>query len=153
MRLKTVAILSGFALAGLVLGLIGNGSFAADPNPGTQAQSSRTNGIQQAITAQLESFNKDDAAGAFAHASPGIKRQFGSPERFAAMVARGYPQLFKSRSAEFLELGPVHGKMMQRVRVVGEDGRVVIAAYAMIEIDGRWLIDGCWLMKRPGTDV
>lgn len=148
MRLTTITTLAAFAFAGLVLGVIAQVVSAADPGPPDRAGS-----IQATIRAQLNHFNRDDAEGAFSFASPNIKRQFRTAQRFATMVARGYPQIFKSTSAEFLELGPVHGRMMQRVKIVGADGRVVLAAYAMIEVDGKWLIDGCWLMKAPGTEV
>jgi len=109
-----------------------------------------SNDIQAVILEQMKSFQADDAAGAFAHASPNIQKRFGNAGRFLAMVAKGYPQIYRSSDATFLDLERAHGRLFQRVLVTGQDGSTVLAAYSMVEIDGVWRIDGCWLLEQTG---
>ena len=45
--------------------------------------------IQAVISAQIEAFRAGDVAGAFAYASDGIRRIFGTADTFATMVGRG----------------------------------------------------------------
>uniref|UniRef100_UPI00403F8DA0 DUF4864 domain-containing protein n=1 Tax=Microcoleus sp. OTE_8_concoct_300 TaxID=2964710 RepID=UPI00403F8DA0 len=42
--------------------------------------------IRSVVEKQLQAFQKDDAAGAFAFASPGIQQQFRTAENFMHMV-------------------------------------------------------------------
>ena len=63
------------------------------------------------------------------------------------MVGRGFPQIFRSRSAKFLKLDLVEDRLVQTVLIEGADGTFVTAAYDMIEIDGSWRINGCTLVK------
>ncbi|WP_206602953.1 DUF4864 domain-containing protein [Leptolyngbya ohadii] len=57
--------------------------------------------IRAMIERQLQAFQQDDAAGAFAFASPGIQAQCGTPENFMRMVQRGYAPVYRPRSVEF----------------------------------------------------
>ncbi|MEL6373723.1 MAG: DUF4864 domain-containing protein [Pseudomonadota bacterium] len=112
------------------------------------AQSARDRAaIQGVITRQLDAFKLDDKSRAFSFASPTIQRMMGSPERFLALVARSYPQVYRSKSHRFLTLGLNGNRLVQRVLVEGENGSVVTALYEMVRVDGTWRINGCRLIR------
>ncbi len=102
--------------------------------------------IREVISQQLNAINNDDGQAAFAIASPNIQTMFGSPATFMSMVERGYPQIYRSRSHRFLNIDDSSGTLQQRVLVEGETGSVIVR-YEMIEIDGRWRINGCIIEK------
>lgn len=102
--------------------------------------------IREVISQQLNAINNDDGQAAFAIASPNIQTMFGSPATFMSMVERGYPQIYRSRSHRFLNIDDSSGTLQQRVLVEGETGSVIVR-YEMIEIDGRWRINGCRIEK------
>jgi hypothetical protein len=115
--------------------------------------STHQDAIQGVIGQQLDAFRYDDGERAFALASPGIQAMFGDPETFLRMVARAYPQVYKPRSAQFLDLSQERGHLVQRVLVQGRDGKFVFALYDMVEIEGRWRVNGCVLRVAPGHNV
>jgi hypothetical protein len=106
--------------------------------------------IRTVIESQIAAFRRDDGAGAFAHASPTIKRMFGTPENFMDMVRGGYPQVYRPSAVGFGELMRAGDRLVQLVDIVGPDGLPVIAAYEMErQPDGTWQINGCSLMRPP----
>ena len=110
------------------------------------AQDPRDAEIQSAISRQVDAFRRDDANGAYAIASPTIQEMFGTAGNFLEMVQRGYPQVYRPRSLTFGKLQEVDGKLLQRVIIQGPDGAIVTAVYEMVQIDGRWRINGCYLL-------
>jgi len=110
-----------------------------------QAQGDPIEAIQNVIRQQVEHFNDDNAAGAFAIAAPSIQEKFGTPERFLQLVAKGYPQIYRAQSLKFLTLKPHYGSLIQRVLVRDSADRISIAAYAMVRVEGDWRIAGCWM--------
>ncbi len=69
-------------------------------------------------------------------------------------IARTFPQLVHSRSAEFGELRRVDGFIAQLVRVIALDGSTTHAVYLLIrQADGVWLIDGCVCAPKPGGSL
>ncbi|NBB68913.1 MAG: DUF4864 domain-containing protein [Alphaproteobacteria bacterium] len=110
--------------------------------------------IGAVVQAQLDAFRRDAATEAFGHASPGIRRMFETPERFMAMVERGYAPVYRPRRVEFRNVVRYRGRITQRVYVVGSDGEPVIANYLMErQDDGSWRIDGCVLEEVPDIGV
>ena len=104
--------------------------------------------IRLVIERQIEAFRRDDGAAAFGLAAPAIRRQFGTPENFLGMVARGYRPVYRPSDVAFGALVEIEGKLVQRVTVVGPDGRPVLALYIMEQQpDGTWLINGCILAE------
>ncbi len=83
------------------------------------------------IEKQIQAFQRDDAPGAFAQASPFIQSMFRTPERFMAMVRAGYQAVYRPRAYLFLELVPTEGAPTQRVLFTGFDGETVIALSSM----------------------
>lgn len=103
--------------------------------------------IRTVIERQIEALRQDDAAGAFAFASPSIQAKFGTPTHFMAMVQTAYQPVYRPRHVAFQELRIVDGVPLQQVLLVGADGVPVLALYIMEkQSDGAWKIDGCYLM-------
>lgn len=121
----------------------------ADPAPApAPAATADRAAIAEVIARQLDAFRRDDAGGAFAFASPGIRAMTGSPERFMEMVRAGYAPVYRSREARFLDLSRVEGRLVQRVLLTGADGSLATALYYMeAQPDGSWRIAGCELIE------
>ncbi|MCZ6455511.1 MAG: DUF4864 domain-containing protein [Alphaproteobacteria bacterium] len=104
--------------------------------------------FQNVIKSQIEAFARDDGEAAFAHSAPAIQQQLGSPGAFMAMVRTGFRPVYRPRSVEFEEHIKVDGNYAQPVRIVGPDGKLVLAMYHMQQqLDGSWRIAG--VMLRP----
>jgi hypothetical protein len=104
--------------------------------------------IHVVIERQIEAFAKDDAAAAFAFASPTIQRKFGTPDDFMAMVRSGYAAVYRPRSLSFGETRLVEGVTVQQVDLIGPDGIGRHAFYLMEhESDGSWRINGVTMTK------
>ena len=103
--------------------------------------------IRDVILSQIDAFQRDDGAAAFALASPGIRGRFGTPDNFMEMVRAGYQAVYRPRSTTFLEIVTLGDRAVQKVLVVGPDGKAVIAMYPMErQRDGSWRTDGCMLV-------
>ena len=104
--------------------------------------------IRAVVEDQLAAFQADDAVRAFSHASPMIRRAFGTPSNFMRMVVTGYPPVYRPRAVEFQDIVTFHGAPTQRVFLIGPDGQSVIALYVMeLQAGGIWKINGCFLIK------
>lgn len=102
--------------------------------------------IQAVIERQIEAFRQDDAAGAFAVASPMIQAKFGSPENFLQMVQTAYQAVYRPQYVAFKDLHVADSMTIQQVFLIGPDGVPVMALYMMEkQPDGAWKIDGCYL--------
>ena len=121
--------------------------------PGTAQEASdlgaaERSAIRKVIESQLAAFQRDDAAGAFAFASPKIQEIFGDPATFMAMVQAGYQPVYRPRRFAFQDLRELRGQPAQEVFFVGPDGKEVLGIYVMDrQPDGRWRIDGVFLVK------
>jgi ketosteroid isomerase-like protein len=104
--------------------------------------------IQDVIGRQLEAFRRDDAAAAFALASPDIQAMFGAPGYFMGMVIHGYPPVYRPQQVAFGALVSENGVPVQKVELIGPDGAAWTALYAMEkQDDGTWKIAGCRLVE------
>ena len=122
--------------------LAGPAAGGETPVPGSAERAS----IRDVIAHQIEAFQHDDAAGAFAFASPSIQQQMGSPERFLNLVQNLYQPVYRPRATSFGALGVEDGQVVQRVELIGPDGRPALALYSMErQPDGTWRISGCRL--------
>jgi hypothetical protein len=110
-------------------------------------------GIRGVIEDQLDAFQRDDWAGAFAHASPGIRSMFRTPENFGRMVRGGYAMVWRPADVEYgpLESGP-RGPV-QIVYFTDAEGGRWVAAYSMTQVDGEWRIDGVRIRRLEDAAV
>jgi hypothetical protein len=111
------------------------------------------NPIATTITDQIAAFQADDFDTAFSYASPNIKRLFGTPERFGQMVRDGYPMVHRPAEVTMLDQSQVDGRILQRVMIRDQSGRVHMLAYQMIETDQGWQINGVQLLRAPEVGV
>lgn len=110
--------------------------------------------IQATVQRQLDAFQKDDAAAAFAQASSTIQMQFGSADKFLEVVKARYQPVYRHRIAFFTEAQRVKGAVIQSVRLTDSDDRVWIALYRMArENDGKWHILGCELLETTSVST
>ena len=134
-------------LLSLTLVLVALPAFAQQPGVIAADQEA----IRTVIERQLEAFRQDDAAGAFAFASPAIQQRFGTPEVFMTMVKTAYQPVYRPRYVAFKDLSMVRGVLTQSVLLVGPDGVPVTAMYLMQQQpNGMWKIDGCYLVSSKG---
>ena len=108
--------------------------------------------IRGVIHRQIDAFRRDDAQGAFALASPGVQRSFGTPERFLDTVRMAYRAVYRPSAVSFLELVVIGGEVVQPVQVTDRSGAVWVAYYAMQrQKDGSWRTSGCHLVQPTRT--
>ena len=133
-RLLRAALATGAALAGL-------------PARGTEAKR-----VRAVIEAQLAAFRADDAARAYAYATPALREQFGSAERFMAMVRETYAVVYRPASVAFLAPERAGEEVLQGVQMTDADGRAWLAVYRLQrQPDRAWRIGGCSLQPRAGV--
>ena len=117
---------------------------AAPPSGEATLRPAEWKAIQQVINEQLKALKAGDGTKAMTYAVPGIREQFGTPERFLRMVREGYSALLEARSNTFLEGAVVDGATIQPLQLVLPDNTVLVALYQMEkQKDGRWRIAGC----------
>lgn len=110
--------------------------------------------VRQVVRAQLDALAVDDAQAAFSYASPGIRAQLGSPERFMAMVKQGYPMVYRPSSVSFLEPTLIEGELAQGVRMADPEGVVWLVVYRLQrQPDKAWRIHGCEVVRRFGQMI
>lgn len=113
-----------------------------------------TKRIQAVVRDQLAAFAADDAARAFGHASAALQRQFGSADRFMAMVRTAYPVVYRPSSVAFLRPELTDGQWTQGVHLTDAQGARWLAVYVMQRDGGKgWRIGGCTLVPAPGRSA
>ncbi len=65
--------------------------------------------IRTVIERQLDALRQDDAASAFALASPEIQAKFETPERFLTMVRTSYQPVYRPRQVVFRDITTLGG--------------------------------------------
>lgn len=109
------------------------------------------NDVIGVIKSQIEAFQRDDGKAAFAFASPDLQDQFGSANAFLKKFSTTYKAVYRPRSVTFLNLAFSRGRLVQRVLLLGPEGRAVVALFPMVRMnDGSWRIDGCVLVPATG---
>lgn len=108
--------------------------------------------VRAVIEAQLAAFRRDDAEGAFALATPGIRASFGTAANFIDMVRSSYGVVYRPSSVQFEAPVIVEGELVQPVRLTDAEGRAWIALYPMQkQPDGSWKTNGCQLGRLAGA--
>ena len=110
--------------------------------------------LRSLVEKQLQAFRADDAAAAYALASPAIREMFPTADIFIGMVRQGYPPVYRPRSFAFGEASDgVTGPELS-VRLDDADGVGWTATYSFQrQPDGSWAISGCRLVKAPDQSV
>ena len=121
----------------------------ADDVPGAPDQSA----IKDVISQQLDAFGKGDGVAAEAFASPMIQQKFASPEAFMGMVKSGYGALIRPKSTRFESLDQTPLGLVQKMSVVDSSGVLWTVAYTMTQVDGKWRISGCFLLKSDAVNA
>ncbi|MEL6767043.1 MAG: DUF4864 domain-containing protein [Pseudomonadota bacterium] len=107
--------------------------------------------IQAVIADQIDAFQRDDLAAAFAHASPGIQGIFRNPSNFGRMVAQGYPMIWRPRRYEMGDIATGPRGLTQTVVFEDDAGALWEADYLMQDVEGTWRINGVQLRRLPGV--
>ena len=103
--------------------------------------------IRCAIESQLQAFQTDDEAAAFALATPGIQATFKTPENFMEMVRAYYHAVYRPRAVVFENVALFQGAPAQPVLLLAPNGEPVRALYQMEQQpNGNWKINGCYLI-------
>ena len=122
--------------------------------PASAVEQADRTAIRGVIEGQLQALRRDDAAGAYAFAAPGVQRMFPSEEGFMRMVQEGYRPVYKPRSHSFGGLEETPAGLVQSVRLRDAEGTDWTALYALErQPDGSWRISGCQLVREPGEAV
>jgi len=140
-------------LAALALALVALAMFVPK-SPAKADESGNRAAVEAVISQQMEAFKRDDAAAAYAFASPGIKALFPDPGSFIAMVQRSYAPVYRPKSVAFGELKATADGLSQTVAIIDSDGAAWTAIYTLArDPDGQWRITGCVLLKTPETSA
>ena len=114
--------------------------------PAAAAEDAAT--AQSIIRSQVEALGRDDAATAYAFASPDIHQRFPQANVFLSMVQQNYAPVYRHKSFEFGEVRLADGKIAQLVHIVDSDGVPWEALYTLEQqADGSFKISGCTLIK------
>lgn len=107
--------------------------------------------IQDVISKQLSAFLNNDGRAAWAHAHPAIKAQFNTPDKFMAMVARGYAPLMSFVELNFVELEKFDDQWVQTLLLRDTSGQLYELFYSLMEVQpGRFQITGVYLEAYTG---
>jgi len=132
------SVLLGLTMAGM----LGLQALADEP---------RNTAIEGVIENQITALKADDFTTAFTFASPNIQGIFGTAENFGAMVAQGYPMVYRPDAVRMLELRMVAGNLWQRVMITDQTGRTHLLDYMMIETPDGWQINAVQLLPEQGV--
>lgn len=125
---------------------LGTGASAQSATPSR----SDIEAVQAVITAQMDAFKRNDGKAAYAFATPGIKNVFPSPDIFLEMVRTQYQPVYRPAYVEFREAVATAKELIQKVFIIGENNRAVLAIYSLRQgDDGAWRIAGCLLYPAP----
>lgn len=110
--------------------------------------------IKLVIQAQLNAFQADDNDKAYEYSSPAVKEIFPDVQKFIEMVKTGYKPVYRPKSVEFKELIPDDVLPIQHLIIIGPDGRVWDAYYAMMRQEGdMWKVAGVKLFPRNESTI
>jgi hypothetical protein len=110
--------------------------------------------MRSIIQSQMDAFGRDDGAAAYAFAAPGIKAIFPSEGQFMDMVRQQYQPVYRPQSVTFGDVAAGPSGPMQKVFLVGPDGKSYVAVYTFQrQPDGSWRISGCYLVPDEGASI
>jgi hypothetical protein len=111
-------------------------------------------GARVVIERQLDAFQRGDANGAFALASPALKAAYSNPDNFMDSVRSGNTPFFHRRMTEFDDFVLNGDDAAQSVVVVDDESNVWNVVYKLSrQPTGSWMIDGVLVSKSDATDI
>jgi hypothetical protein len=109
---------------------------------------------QSVIQSQLEAFQRGDAEGAFALASPDLKATYSTSGNFMESIRSGNTPFFSRCITEFDDFVVDGDAAAQNVTVIDDGNSVWNVIYKLArQPDGTWLIDGVLLIKSGAIDT
>lgn len=134
-----------------LLALLPLAGHAQVPTPLPEGEAKK---VRDVVQAQLDAFQRDDGAAAFALATPGIRATFGDADTFMAMVKASYAVVYRPKAVEFGTAMQVDGVVVQPVRLTDDEGHAWLAVYPMEkQPGGEWRTAGCQLSRLAGTST
>src|SRR5262245_24212507 len=110
--------------------------------------------IKAMIQSQIEAFRHDDGNAAYRFASPNIQGLYPSVDLFMNMVKNAYQPVYRPQSVTFGEIKDSPVGPLQKVFLVGPDGKGYVALYSLQrQPDGSWRINGCTLVEDSGATI
>lgn len=114
----------------------------------TPAYADGGSAAQNAIRQQEQALAHDDAAAAYAQASPEIQAMYPSLDIFMTMVREHFAPVYRHKSFEFEDTASDSGAIAQRVHIIDANGEAWEALYTLqTQPDGSLKITGCSLLK------
>ncbi len=141
-RLSFAAILAAAATGLLTLPLAA-GAQAAAAKVRAAKPAERASAIAS-VQSQLKAFDRDDYKSAVTYQSAGLRRSFGSPAQFRAMITQAYPQFAHSKSITFgpAQCDPAGVHLTLPATVTGKDGVTVHALYLLVREGKMYHVEG-----------
>lgn len=103
--------------------------------------------IRGVIQSQLNAFQQDDDAAAYAFAAPSVKERFPSVEVFSKMVRERYMPIYNPREVKFLTPSIVQGRIMQGIQFLSDENQLYLAVFTVEkQKDKTWKIKACELV-------
>lgn len=134
------AIKGWLLAAGLFTALLGGPASAQSAPPALEART--------LISQQLGAFDRDDAPGAYALVTPGLKMTFTDPDSFMKLVRDHYAPVYRRRAVNFGDAKIDGDTMAITATVTDSDNQVWTALYGLErQADGQWLINSCKLLR------
>ena len=100
------------------------------------------------IERQIDAFRRDDAATAFAFASPELQMLFHDPDRFMTMVRNGYQPVYRPKTYRFSGDAETPEGLSETLTIENAEGEAWTAVYTLAkQPDGSWKITSCRLVK------
>ncbi|MGE4241121.1 DUF4864 domain-containing protein [Ramlibacter sp.] len=110
--------------------------------------------VQTVIAAQLAALTADDADRAFETATPEVRQDVGSAERFLQLVRSTYPMVYRHSAANFLKPEVERGQVMQLVQLRDANEKTWLVLFALErQADDTWRIGSCLVAETRQQDV
>lgn len=110
--------------------------------------------IRGVIERQLEALKRDDASAAFGLAAPVFRAKYGTAERFMAAVRKDFGAIYRPRTVTYQDIGFAAGKPVQKMLVIGGDGKAAMAYFSMEkQANGVWRVGALVVTPIEGRGI
>ncbi len=141
-------------LRALAVAIIAIAAGALAPARAGDVTATDKSAMQTIVSGQIAAFAHDDAAAAYAFASPALHGVFTTPDAFMAMVKNGYGAIYRPRSVVFGGVAMGDDGPVQTVYVTGADGESFVALYTFQkQPDGSWKINSVRVVKDDSPTI